>query len=513
MQAYASESLRLAANGIIRIRAQLASLLMVAIPITYRCYYNIIHSKSNNSMDNTTKNITTIIADKPMPADEEMERTVLAILMNDPESLDESFGKLSEGMFQGYANRLIYKAIADVYERHLSIDYALVINKLHSESCDTSVLTAAAQILQNYTTSALLEEDILKLREFALRRGMIRLCTESMNGAYNLVSAVDDVLDKMQADLNALTDTLALTSSKDGEDVVKECIAEMEEAKFSRGTVAVSSGIPELDEIVSQGWRPGDSIIIAARPSVGKTAFAVNLALNAVKNGMKVGFFSAEMARNQIGYRMISYITGVPGTLLRSDEEMSLADWNAVRDLVKGSSPLHDLFIDDTPAISIAEFTARARKMVRMGVGVIFVDYLQLMTGGQNRYNVREQEVAAVSHAIKAVAKRYGIPVVALAQLSRQAQFGGSDGRGPQLCDLRESGAIEQDADIVIFLSPTTALVDQSEASREIKLTVAKNRNGQTGELMLKMDPGTMRFKPMSDSLNNYAATTWVPLK
>lgn len=463
-------------------------------------------------MKNKTENTNNMIADKPMPANEEMERIVLGILMNDPESLDESFGKLSEGMFHGTATRAIYKAIAEVYERHHSIDQALVFDQLKSTGCDTDVLTAATGVMQYYTTSALLEEDILKLRELALRRGMIQLCTETMNRAYYLVSGVNDALDRMQAGLNSLTDFLVLTSSKDGKEVVNECIAEMEDAKFSRGTVAVTSGIPELDDIVSQGWRPGDSIIIAARPSVGKTAFAVNVALNAVKSGKKVGFFSAEMASNQIGYRIISNMTGIPGTLLRSDDVMTDADWNAVRELVEGSSHLHDLFIDDTPAISIAEFTSKARKMARMGVDVIFVDYLQLMTGGQNRYNVREQEVAAISHAIKAVAKKYGIPVVALAQLSRQAQSGALEGRGPQLCDLRESGAIEQDADVVIFLSPATAPVDQSEASREIKLTVAKNRNGQTGELMLKMDPGTMRFKPKSDSLDNYAATTWVPL-
>ena len=459
-----------------------------------------------------TENSNAMIADKPMPADEGLEREVLGILMNDQESLEESIGMLSEGMFHGTATRAIFKAIAAVFEQDHSNDSALVYDRLKSEGCDSAVVTAAAEISQGYTTSAVLEKAILKLREFALRRGMIQLCRETMNEAYDLVLGTEDTLDKMQAGLNTLTDSMVLTSSRDGKEVVDECIAEMEDAKFSRGTVAVSSGIPELDEIVSQGWRPSETIIIAARPSVGKTAFAVNVALNAVRNGTKVGFFSAEMAGNQIGYRIISNMTGLPGTMLRSDQEMSLADWNAVRDIVKSPSPLRDLFIDDTPAISIAEFTSKVRKMVRMGVGVIFVDYLQLMTAGRNRYNVREQEVAAISHAIKAVAKKYAIPVVALAQLSRQAQSGRVEGRSPQLSDLRESGAIEQDADIVIFLSPATAVFDQPEAGREIKLTVAKNRNGQIGELLLKMDPGTMRFGIKSDSLENYAATTWVPL-
>jgi replicative DNA helicase len=366
--------------------------------------------------------------------------------------------------------------------------------------------------MKEYTTSALLDENILKLREFALRRGMIQLCTETMNEAYNLVSSPADALDKMQAGLNSLTDSLVLTSSKDGREVVNECIAEMEDAKFVRGTVAVSSGIRELDEIVSQGWRPGDMIVIAARPSVGKTAFAVNLALNAVKGGKKVGLFSAEMADVQIGYRIISNMTGIPGTLLRSDQDMSLADWTAVRNLVKGPSPLDDLYVDDTPAISIAEFTAKARKMVREGVGLVFVDYLQLMTAGVSRNSVREQEVAAISHALKAAAKKYGIPVIALAQLSRQAQHGAMEGRGPQLSDLRESGAIEQDADIVLFLSPTEDWSGQAEGKRLIKLDVAKNRNGQTGSLTLTMTPETMTFRTDGESLAAYAATSWVPL-
>jgi replicative DNA helicase len=218
------------------------------------------------------------------------------------------------------------------------------------------------------------------------------------------------------------------------------------------------------------------------------------------------------MADVQIGYRIISNMTGIPGTLLRSDQDMSLADWTAVRNLVKGPSPLDDLYVDDTPAISIAEFTAKARKMVREGVGLVFVDYLQLMTAGVSRNSVREQEVAAISHALKAAAKKYGIPVIALAQLSRQAQHGAMEGRGPQLSDLRESGAIEQDADIVLFLSPTEDWSGQAEGKRLIKLDVAKNRNGQTGSLTLTMTPETMTFRTDGESLAAYAATTWVPL-
>lgn len=463
-------------------------------------------------MKGKVENNNTVIADKPMPAEEEMERKVLGILLNDPESLDDAIGKLSEGMFHGTVTRPIYKAIAEVFEKHHAADSVLVGERLLSNGCDSLVRTAVGEIMKEYTTSALLDENILKLREFALRRGMIQLCTETMNEAYNLVSSPADALDKMQAGLNSLTDSLVLTSCKDGKEVVNECIAEMEDAKFVRGTVAVSSGIRELDEIVSQGWRPGDMIVIAARPSVGKTAFAVNLALNAVKGGKKVGLFSAEMADVQIGYRIISNMTGIPGTLLRSDQDMSLADWTAVRNLVKGPSPLDDLYVDDTPAISIAEFTAKARKMVREGVGLVFVDYLQLMTAGVSRNSVREQEVAAISHALKATAKKYSIPVIALAQLSRQAQHGAMEGRGPQLSDLRESGAIEQDADIVLFLSPTEDWSGQAEGKRLIKLDVAKNRNGQTGSLTLTMTPETMTFRTDGESLAAYAATTWVPL-
>ena len=269
------------------------------------------------------------------------------------------------------------------------------------------------------------------------------------------------------------------------------------------------SGYPSIDKI-TLGWQASDLIILAARPSVGKTAFVLNIARNAaVQYHMPVAFFSLEMPAIQLAKRMMVSETGLSADKIKGGHKLEPYEWvqleQKLKDLAKAP-----LYIDDTPSLPVMEFRSKVKRLVKQkGVRLVIVDYLQLMQGPAELRGMREQEVAAISRTLKATAKEMNVPIIALSQLSRQAvQRTGANNR-PQLSDLRESGSIEQDADMVIFIHrfDYQGLSENPDDIGKTQIIIAKHRNGEIADIDMMFRASEVRFVDMADTLVNQVAS------
>lgn len=403
----------------------------------------------------------------------------------------------------------IFRIIMTFREHDKPIDPITVSGQLVEDKNYGELRQEVAEMTSQFTTAAKVEGYVHLLRELSIRRGLIATCQEAVSMAGNVDATTEELISCLQNALDGFLSRNAPGTISDAAGIVEACIQHMERVKFETGLMNVPSGYAEIDEATC-GWAPGDMIVLAARPSEGKTALALNFALNAVQAGKKVAFFSAEMEARQIGYRILASKSGVNGMRLRGEAEMTDEEWRRVNS-VPAMKELRDLFIDDTPAISTAEFSAKARRLRRAkGVDLIIVDYMQLMRASESRKNGnREQDVSSISKTLKATAKKLEVPVIALAQLSRNAERAGED--GPKLSDLRESGAIEQDSDIVILASKDQAASFYGQ--RALILNIAKNRNGvASSAIRLSFDASTMRFSQYTPATMP-GKVTEIPLK
>ena len=285
-------------------------------------------------------------------------------------------------------------------------------------------------------------------------------------------------------------------------------MGDIQEQQNSEGLSGVPSGFVSIDRITN-GWQRSDLIILAARPSVGKTAFALNLARNAaVDHHMPVAVFSLEMSATQLVKRLMTSESGLSADKIKGSMKLEPHEWEQLEFKLRNLSKA-PFYIDDTPGMQIMEFRTKAKNLVKnKGVRLIVVDYLQLMQGPVELKAVREQEVAAISRTLKATAKELNIPIIALSQLSRQAVTrAGSSGK-PLLSDLRESGSIEQDADMVIFIHRPdyVGLSENMEDREKTQIIIAKHRNGETKDIDMVFKSEQIRFLEMDEALDRLAA-------
>ena len=320
---------------------------------------------------------------------------------------------------------------------------------------------------------------------------------------------MDDLIDAAQSRIyNAIQSNIR----KEVQDIVgliNAAIESIEKKQSSNGLSGVPSGFLSLDTI-TMGWQPSDLIILAARPSVGKTAFSLNIARNAaVDHHMPVAFFSLEMAAIQLANRLITSESGLHPDKIKGGSKLESYEWQQLEYKLKALSKA-PLYIDDTPSLPLMEFRTKAKNLVKnKGVRLIIIDYLQLMQGPSELRGLREQEVAAISRTLKATAKELNVPIIALSQLSRNAvQRQGSGGK-PQLSDLRESGSIEQDADMVIFIHrPDFVGLSDNEADKEkTQIIIAKHRNGETRDIDMRYKGEQLKFVELDDALDLRAAS------
>lgn len=439
----------------------------------------------------------------------DVEEAVLGAMLIEPAAVDEALEELSASCFYDPRHRMIYEAMTRLVNEHISVDLITVSSRLKAEDNLEAVGGAIylAQLSEKVGAAANMEFYIKILKQKTIQRDLITASYEILKDSYDDGVKVDDLIDKAQTKIYAAIQNNVKKEVQDIGSIINVAMSDIQEMQTSDGPTGVRSGFASIDR-VTQGWQKSDLIILAARPSVGKTAFSLNLARNAAVLFHKpVAFFSLEMSAIQLAKRLMTSESGLQADKIKGGVKLESHEWEQLEYKLKDLSKA-PLYIDDTPGIPIMEFRTKAKTLVKnKGVSLIIVDYLQLMQGPTELRGMREQEVAAISRTLKATAKELNVPIIALSQLSRQAvQRTGGSGK-PQLSDLRESGSIEQDADMVIFIHrPDFIGLSENPEDKEMTyIIIAKHRNGETGEIPMRFKSEQIKFTELDDSLDALA--------
>lgn len=434
-------------------------------------------------------NLDTLMGTMP-PQALEFEEAVLGALMVEPNCLDDTLEELSDPKcFYSERNRTIYEAIRYLHSNHIPVDSLSVMNKLRSDGKLEEIGGASVlgDLASQVGAAARVEYYTKVVKEKFIQRELITASYKILKTSYEAGVNVENLVDMAQTEIFKAVDSNTTKGAMSIEAVINRAMADLENMQSQNGRYSgVPSGFPTLDDM-TLGWQASDLIILAARPSVGKTAFALNVARNGAKYGFPVAIFSLEMPAKQLVNRMMISETGIDSKKLKGGVKLEPGEWQRLEEQLRDlmTAPI---YIDDTPSLPVMEFRSKVKKLVKQkGVKLILVDYLQLMQGPAELRGMREQEVAAISRTLKATAKEHNVAIIALSQLSRQAVTRTGSNNRPQLSDLRESGSIEQDADMVLFIHRLDyqGLGGEDVQKGETKLIVAKHRNGEIGEVDL----------------------------
>ncbi|TBR18622.1 MAG: replicative DNA helicase [Chitinophagaceae bacterium] len=453
------------------------------------------YNKDQKQRKKISPDMSTMLFGKVPPQAKDLEEAVLGAILIDKSAFDEVSELLKPECFYVEAHSRIFTAMQGLAVRSYPIDILTVSEELKKKG-ELDIVGGAYYItkLTNSVVSSAHTKSHTKivLQKF-IQRELIRISGEIIGDAYEDSKDVFDLLDDAEKKLFEITNNHLRKNFSELSTVIVDTIKRIDELRSKNEDVTgVPTGFPSLDKI-THGWQNTDFIVLAARPGVGKTAFALNLARNAARHPTKptaVGFFSLEMSAAQLVQRLLSAESEI---LHEKIARGKMEDHEMKQLYVRGIQPLSHapIYIDDTAAINIFDLRAKCRRLKnKHDVGMIFVDYLQLMSGSSDNKNVnREQEISNISRNLKAIAKELSIPIFALSQLNRETEKRAD--KMPQLSDMRESGAIEQDADMVIFLvRPDYNDITTNEQGEDIRgqvtVRIAKHRNGSTGDLKLK---------------------------
>ncbi len=453
--------------------------------------------------------LSSLVYGKIPPQAIELEEAVLGAVMLEKDKLAEVLEIIqSEDCFYVDGNRKIYSAVRRLFDKGTPVDLLTVTEELRKT--EELELVGGAYYLTRLTmsvvSSAHVEAHARIVMEKFVQRELIRISGEVIADAYEDSTDVFDLLDKAESNIYEITDKHLRKNFKSLKEVMVRTIQEIEEAKNKKDDLTgVPTGFVPLDKLTA-GWQKTDLIILAARPAVGKTAFCLNLAMNAAMNSAKpfpVAFFSLEMGAGQLVKRMLSAVTEVTMDAITKGRMQE-------HEFVQLTQRMHKLaaaplFLDDQAALNIFELRAKARRLKqRHDIQLIIIDYLQLMSGSTDKGGNREQEISKISRDLKALAKELEIPIIALSQLSRAVESR-KESKVPQLSDLRESGAIEQDADMVMFLyRPEYYGINNDEMGQSIEgethIHVAKHRNGSTDTVKVRFIKEYQKFVDLPDN-------------
>ena len=406
-------------------------------------------------------------------------------MLTDRDAVISAIEVLKEDAFYREDNKAIFKAIVNLYSKSEPIDIITVKSELVENGNLERIggLEYLAELPERVPTTANVEKYIKIVDEKAMLRRLINSANELVALGYNETENVDTIMDMAEKnifDLAQKKNTKGYTPIKD---VLVESFAELEKLYNQKGKLSgISTGFIDLD-YKTAGLHNSDLIIIAARPAMGKTAFALNIATNAaIMSNLPVAIFNLEMSKEQVGNRILCSEAMVDSNKVRTGQ-LDDDDWMKLASTL-GRLSEAPIYIDDTPGISIMEVRAKCRKLkLEKNIGLVVIDYLQLVQGSGKKNSSREQEISEISRSLKILAKELDIPVIALSQLSRGAEK--RDDKRPMLSDLRESGAIEQDADIVMFLYRDDYYNEDSEKKNIAEVILAKHRGGSTGTVDL----------------------------
>ena len=437
----------------------------------------------------------------------DLEQVVLGAMMIDKKGVDEVIDILHPEAFYKEAHQAIFEAIFTLFEKSEPVDLLTVTAQLkRAEKLErVGGEFYLVQLTQKVASSAHIEFHARIILQKFIQRQLIKVSNQIIEASYQESTDVFDLLDQAEAQLYDITQGNIKRSSETAQNLVIQAKKKIEEIANKEGLSGVPSGFSELDKLTS-GWQPSDLVIIAARPGMGKTALTLSMARNiTVEHNIPVAFFSLEMSSVQLITRLISSETGLSSEKLRTGN-LEKHEWEQLNVKVKGLEKA-PLYIDDTPSLSIFDLRAKARRLASQhGIKLIVIDYLQLMTAGSSQKGGnREQEISTISRNLKALAKELDVPVIALSQLSRAVETRGGS-RRPLLSDLRESGAIEQDADIVSFIyRPEYYKLDTWDDDEgdptegQAAFIVAKHRNGGLDEIRLKFVSHLGRFENLEN--------------
>lgn len=433
---------------------------------------------------------------KTLPAQIEAEKSVLGAVLLDDSCLNQAEESLQPKDFYIPAHQIIFRTMLDLAKSNQRIDMITLQDALQKQGELELIgdVTYLIELQENIPSFGMLEQHVKIIRTKSILRELITSSVDIITSCYNQNEAdIDHVIDEAEKKIFHIIHNRSQQNFVQLNIWLKKTFQHLSSIKSSsKGVTGVTSSFKTLDKYTS-GFQPGDLIILAARPSMGKTSFALNVAINAAKQSSGVGIFSLEMSAEQLTLRLLSTESGIDHQKIRN-ATISSEEWIELTHVAAELGEMK-LFIDDAAGLNIMELRAKARKLkAKHDVGMLIVDYLQLLSSGK-RYESRHLEVSEISRFLKALAKELNIPIIALSQLSR-AVDSRTDKR-PMLSDLRESGAIEQDADVIMFLYRDIVYNQETEHPELSELIIGKQRNGPTGTVPLRFIRELTKFEDM----------------
>ncbi len=420
------------------------------------------------------------------PNDIEAEQAILGSMLTDKDAVASAIEVLKPDDFYREDNKAIYEAITNLYSRSEPVDIITVKAELTANGKFENVggLEYLAMLPDKVPTTANVEQYIKIVEEKALLRNLIKTGNEILQMGYSQTEEVEDIMDLSERKIFDLLKDRTKTSYTPIKDVLVDTFAQIERLYNKSDMITgIPTGFTELDYRTA-GLHNSDLILVAARPAMGKSAFVINIAANAaIRSETPVVIFNLEMSKEQVANRILCSEAMVDSNKIKTGK-IEEEDWTKLAEALGRISDA-PIYIDDTPGISIAEIRAKCRKLkLEKNIGLVIIDYLQLVTASGKKNASREQEISEISRSLKILAKELNVPVIALSQLSRAPEQRKDDHR-PILSDLRESGAIEQDADIVMFLYRDDYYNENSEEKNIAEVIIAKHRGGSTGTVKL----------------------------
>jgi replicative DNA helicase len=473
--------------------------------------------KTSNRKKTGTISLESSNLGKLPPQAIELEEAVLGALLIEKDAFTNVSNLLSVDTFYKEQHKYIYQAIMELATKELPIDVLSVAEKLkqHGNLEKVGGVLYLSALTQKVISSAHLNYHAQIIHQKAMAREIIKVSSNLIELAYDETQDVQDIIDHAESEVFQISQRSQKREVTQIDPVIKEALDRMKIAATTTGNISgVPSGFTELDKITS-GWQKSDLIIIAARPAMGKTAFVLSMAKNIAVNYKKpVALFTLEMSNVQLVNRLIMNVCELEGEKIKTGK-LSKEEWNQFDQKIPELMGAK-IFIDDTPSLSVYELKSKARKLVQEHkVELIIIDYLQLMNAQGMSFGSREQEVSIISRNLKVLAKDLDIPIIALSQLNRGVESrSGIEGKTPQLSDLRESGAIEQDADMVCFIHRPEyyRIYNDEKTNKDLRglgqIIVAKHRNGRTDSVWLRFRGMYAKFE--DDVENDDDVTTTV---
>lgn len=425
------------------------------------------------------------------------EKMVLSCMLTNSEAIEFIIKTVNIDSFYFRNHQQLFKVVIFMYQNKISIDVTTLTTFLQENGLLSKIggVKVLIELINQIPNLVYLDEYIRLIKDKFLRRSLIKLGYKTINSSYVTNLPLENILNEFEDQLFNLTNEFKPTKLYSSTDLVYSIFLELKQKAAYPNLPGLSSGFYALDSL-TQGFQKSDLIIVAGRPSVGKTAFSLTISLNIIKySKLPVLLFSLEMSKEQIMYRLLSMETNVSQSRLRSGK-LYKSDWNKLNKIVKLLSKL-PLFVDDSSTLSVQEIRAKLKTILFQypGIGLVIIDYLQLMQTPISSNGNRAQELSQITRALKNLAREFNIPIIALSQLSRNVET--RTDKKPILSDLRESGSIEQDADLVLMLYQNeTNIPDPSSdnLNKVIDLIIAKQRNGPIGNIQLRFDKKRTKY-------------------